>query len=102
MPKTLDTTLHKARLCYDHGKLRQENMSRNRDKSKNFFDNCKTGSNQHPYKKKNNIFQLKKNFNKSGMKPYVTAYNVNKLVASGANATLLQVKCWKCSGPHYA
>ena len=25
MPKTLDTTLHKAHLCYEHGKLRQEN-----------------------------------------------------------------------------
>ena len=22
MPKTLDTTLHKARLCYEHGQLR--------------------------------------------------------------------------------
>ena len=28
MPKTLDTTLHKARLCYEHGQLRQENMNR--------------------------------------------------------------------------
>ena len=26
MPKTFDTTLHKARLCYEHGKLRQENI----------------------------------------------------------------------------
>ena len=25
MPKMLDTTLHKARLGYEHGKLRQEN-----------------------------------------------------------------------------
>ena len=28
MPKTLDTTLHKARLCYEHGQLRQENINR--------------------------------------------------------------------------
>ena len=26
-PKNLDTTLHKARLYYEHGKLRQENMN---------------------------------------------------------------------------
>ena len=42
------------------------------------------------------------NFNKPGTKPYVPAANVNKPVASGANATPLQIKCWKCSGPHYA
>ena len=36
------------------------------------------------------------------MKPYVPASNVKNPVASGANATLLQIKCWKCSGPHYA
>ena len=42
------------------------------------------------------------NFNKPGTKPYVLAANVNKPVASGANATTLQIKCWKCSGPHYA
>ena len=36
------------------------------------------------------------------MKPYVPAANVNNLVASGANATPLQIKCWKCSEPHYA
>ena len=35
MRNTLDTTLHKSRLCYDHGKLRQETMDQNRDKSKN-------------------------------------------------------------------
>ena len=27
MPKTLDTILHKSRLCYEHGQLRQENMN---------------------------------------------------------------------------
>ena len=26
-PKTLDTALHKSRLCYEHGKLRQENQN---------------------------------------------------------------------------
>ena len=45
MPKTLDTTLHKARLCYEHGQLRQENMNRNLDKSKNLSDNRKPRSN---------------------------------------------------------
>ena len=29
IPKTLDTTLHKARLYYEHGQLRQENLNRN-------------------------------------------------------------------------
>ena len=102
MPKTLDTTLHKARLCYEHGQLRQENINRNQDKSKNFSDNHKIGSNAQPYRKQNNSFQANKNFNKSGMNPYVPASNVNKLVVGGANAIPLQVKCWKCSGPHYA
>ena len=45
---------------------------------------------------------MNKNFNKYGNRPYVPATNVNKLVASGSNATPLQIKCWKCSGPHYA
>ena len=36
------------------------------------------------------------------MKPYAPGPNVNKSVASGANATSLQFKCWKCSRPHYA
>ena len=36
MPKNLDTTLHKSRLCYEHGKIRQENMNQNKDNSKNF------------------------------------------------------------------
>ena len=28
MPKTIDTTLHKAILCYEHGQLRQENINK--------------------------------------------------------------------------
>ena len=36
------------------------------------------------------------------MKPYVPAPNGNKQVASGANATPLVIKCWKCNGTHYA
>ena len=78
MPKTLDTALHKARLCYEHGKLRKENQNRNREKSRNFSDNCKLGSNPQPYRKQNNSFQVKKNFNKTGMKPCVPAPNGNK------------------------
>ena len=102
MPKTLDTTLYTARLCYEHGKLRQENMNRNRDKYREFSHNCKPGSNPQPYRKKNNIFQANKNFNRSGMKPYVPTANVSKPIASGDNATPLHIKCWKCIGPHYA
>ena len=103
MPKTLDTTLHKARIYYEHGKLRQENMNKNKDKSKNFSDNHKPGFNPPPYRKQNNIFPANKNFNKSGTKPYVLAPNANKtVVVRGANPIPLQVKCWKCSRPHYA
>ena len=93
MPKTLDTTLHKDRIYYEHGQLRQENMNQNQDKFKNFFDNRKPRSNPKPYRKPNNSFQANKNFNKPGTKPYVPATNVNKLVASGSNATTLQIKC---------
>ena len=57
MPKTLDTTLHKARLCYEHGHLRQENMNRNRDISKNLSDNHKLGFNPPLYKKQTTFFQ---------------------------------------------
>ena len=28
-PKNIDTTLHKSRLCYEHGQLKQENMNIN-------------------------------------------------------------------------
>ena len=83
MPKTLDATLHKARLYYEHGQLRKENMNRNRDKYKNFSDNCKLGFKPPPYKKHNNSFPANKNFNKLGTKPYVPAPNVNKLVEAG-------------------
>ena len=93
MPKTLDTTLHKARLCYEYGKLRQENQNQNREKYRNFSDNRKPGSNPHPYRKKNNSYQANRNFNKPGMKPYVLVPNGNKQVASGANATHLAIKC---------
>ena len=41
MPKTLDTTLHKARLCYEHGQLRHENLNRNQDRFRSFSDNRK-------------------------------------------------------------
>ena len=67
-------------------------MNKNRDVSNKLSNNCKPGSNPHPYRKQNNIFQTSKNFNKSGTKPYVLATNVNKLVESGANATPLQIK----------
>ena len=71
--------------------------------SKNFSDNCKPGFNPPPYKKQNNSFPVNKKFNKSGTKPYVLAPNSNKpVVTGGANATLIQIKFWKCSGTHYA
>ena len=89
MPKTLDTTLHKYRLGYEHGQLTQEKMNRNQKKSKNFSDNHKPGSNPQPYRKHNNSFQVNKNFNKSSTMPYVLASNVNKPIASGDNATPL-------------
>ena len=102
MRKTLDTTLHKASLYYQHGQLRQENLNQNWYKYKNFSDNCKPRCNPQPYRKKNNNFQVNKNFNKPGTKNYVLAANVNRPIASGANDTPLQIKCQKCGGPHYA
>ena len=78
MPKTLDTTLQKARLYYEHGKLQQENMNWNQDKYKKFFDNCKPRYNPQPYIKKNNRFPANTNFNKYGTKPYVPTPNGNK------------------------
>ena len=103
MPKTLDTTLHKARIFYEHGKLRQENLNRDRDKSKNFSENYKPGFIPAPYRKQNNNFPTNKNFDKLSTKPYVPAPNVNNLVANGgANIVPLQVKCWKCQGTHYS
>ena len=102
MPKTLDTTLHKARLYYEHGQLWQENKNRNKEKSRKFSDNDKPGSNPHPYRKKNNSFQANKNLSKTGTNPYVPASNGNKQMVNGANATPLVRKCWKCNGLHYA
>ena len=78
MPKTLDTALHKVRLCYKHGQLQKENQNQNKKKSRKFSDNCKPGSNPQPYRKQNNSFQANKNFNKTGTKPYVPAPNGNK------------------------
>ena len=77
-------------------------MNQNIYKYKNFFDNYKLGFNPHPYKKHNNSFPTNKKFNKTGTKTCVPAANGKNPVASGANATLLQIKCWKCTGPHYA
>ena len=51
MPKTLDTMLHKVGICYEHGKLWNENMNQNIDNSKNISDNHKPGFNPQPYKK---------------------------------------------------
>ena len=49
------------------------------------------------------IYSNNKKFNKSGTNPYVPTPNANKLVENGgANVSLLQIKCWKCQGPHYA
>ena len=62
MTKTLDTTLHKARLYYEHGQLSQENLNQNQDKYKNFSDNHKPGSNPQLYRKQNNSFQDKIEF----------------------------------------
>ena len=73
MPKTSDTTLHKSRLCYEHGHIRKENMNRNGDKSRNFSDNHKTRFNPPLYRKQNNRFSANKNFNKLGTNPYVPA-----------------------------
>ena len=83
MPKTFDTTLHKDRLCYEHGKLRKENINKNIDMSKYYSGNCKPGFNPPPYRKQNNIFLANKNFNKTGTNPYVPTPNANKLVANG-------------------
>ena len=83
MPKTLDTTLHKASLYYEHGHIKQENMNRKIDKYKNFSDNRKSSFNPPPYRKHNNNFPTNNNFNKLGTKSYVSAPNANKIVAAG-------------------
>ena len=51
MPNTLDTTLHKSRLCYEHGKLRKKKINRNRDMSRTFLENQKLGFKPPPYRK---------------------------------------------------
>ena len=51
MPKNLDTTLHKARICYEHGQLRKENINKTRGRSRTFSDNRKIGFKPPPYKK---------------------------------------------------
>ena len=55
-----------------------------------------------PYRKQNNSFQANKNFNRTGMNPYVLAPNGNNKVATGANATPLAIKCSKCNGSNYS
>ena len=51
MPKTLETTLHKQRIFYEHGQLKKEKINKRRDRSRTFFDNHKPGFNPPPYKK---------------------------------------------------
>ena len=103
MPKNLDTTLHKARIFYEHGNLRKNNLNRNRDMSKKFYDNHKPGFNPRPYKKQNNIFPANKNFNKTGIDQYVPAPNAKKPATNGGrNVSPLQIKCWRCQQHRYA
>ena len=103
MHKTLDTTLHKSSIFYEHGKLRQKNINRIIDRYRNFLGNHKLGFNPPPYRKKNNSFPSNKNLTKPGTNPYVPAPNANKLAANGGvNVALLQIKCQKFQGPHYA
>ena len=70
MPKTLDTMLHKVRLCYEHEQLRQENLNPNREKSKKFFDNRKPGSNPQPYRKQKSNDSLHGEFQKIRARTY--------------------------------
>ena len=51
IPKTLDTTLHKSSIFYEHGKLRQDNIKRSGDRFRTFSDNHKPGFNPPPYQK---------------------------------------------------
>ena len=102
MPKMLDTTLHKAILCYEHGNLSQENINRSRDKSRTFSNNRKLDFKPHPYQKHNNIFLSNQNFNKTGAWINVPTPNTNRPVANrGSKASPLWVSCWKFQGPHY-
>ena len=83
MLKTLDTTLHKARLCYEHRQMIQENMNKNWDRLRSFSKQRKIGSNPHPYKKQNNSFPPNINFNKIGAPPNVLAANANRRATNG-------------------
>ena len=103
MPKTLDNTLHKSRIFYEHGQLRQENINKSRDMSRSSSDNCKPGFNPPPYRKQNNSFPTNRNFNKTCANPNVPTPNTNIPVPNrGTNATPLSIKCWKLQGTHYA
>ena len=57
MPKTLDTTLHKARLYYDRGQLRKENMNINRYRSKYSMIIANKGLTHHSTGNKTTVFQ---------------------------------------------
>ena len=103
MLKTFETTLNKARICNQHRKLWWENINRRRNRSNMFSDNWKPSFNPPAYRKQNNSFPCNKNFNKIGTKSYVPSPNANKPAENeGANVSLLQIKCWKCQGSHYA
>ena len=56
MPKTMDATLQKARIFYENGQLRQENINKSRNMSRTFLENCKFGFKPPPYRKQNNNF----------------------------------------------
>ena len=103
MAKTLDTTLHKDRICYEHGQLRQENINRTQDKSRTFSNNKKPGFKPHPYRKHNNSFPFNRYFNKFGALPNVPSPNTNiPIVNVGSENASLQVSRWKWQGPYYA
>ena len=103
MTKTMETTLHKVMICYENGKLRQENINISWDRSRTFSDNRKPGFKSLPYIKENKSFRANNYFNKTGAKPSVPAPNNNRPATNGgAKAALLQVNCWKFQGPHNA
>ena len=81
----------------------QGNINKIQDISRTFSDNRKLGFNPPPYRKENNSFPANKNFNKTGTKPNVPTPNANRSTANGgSNVSPMQIKCWKCQGPHYA
>ena len=102
MPKTLDTTLYKARLCYEHGQLRLENINRNRDRSRTFPNSQKPSFKPNLYRKHNNSFPSKRYFNKIGARPNVPSPNTNiPIVNAGSKDASLQLSHWKYQGPYY-